>query len=326
MSNLLTTDDFWLLYLKRQRTKEEHAKLWQFINNGWGCSYGFGIARITHYVSVGNEHAINPAPDISDDEYQKHISSIKRNIYYNNYYDTQGEKHPCHNRVFDDEVGDIDVYLDNDNYINDVYGTDDIDVDDDDGVYEKLDLKDNFDPYGDGRIRDPPNRTEYLCDYLQRTLNHTGIQPEFCIPLSYYLCDLDYRVIKGVPFNRQSCNDEHIIFPYNISKITHMWKGKSPLTKYGNYSRKWLLLGELTSGYTIDNKIKYFYLWSRCSGDKFGLTDYVILHICNNYNMLINGAVKTCDRRRLGIPSPSSSHPSSSLFNHNHHEQEDKTN
>jgi len=42
--------------------------------------------------------------------------------------------------------------------------------------------------------------------------------------------------------------------------------------------------------------------------------------------MLINGAVKTCDRRRLGIPSPSSSHPSSSLFNHNHHEQEDKTN
>jgi len=317
MSDLLTTDEFWSLYIKRQRTREEEIKLNRFIYNGWGCSYDYGIARITHYIHIGNEFDVNPildTPDEKEEEYQDNIHHIKRQEYYESYCKTHGEPHPCHNRVFDNEVGDIDYSLDNDNYTNDVYSVNDIE-NHDDVVYHELNLNDNFDPYGDGRNGTTTDRVEYLCDFLQRNLKDTGIQPEFCMPLSYYLCDMDYRVIKGVPFNRQSCNDEHIMFPYNISKITHAWKGKSPLDKYGKYTKKWLLLGQLTTGRATDNNTKYFYFWSWCIGDKFSLRDHITLHICDNYNMLINGALNTCDRRRLGIPPPSSpAFPSSSSF------------
>jgi hypothetical protein len=305
MSNLLTTDEFWSLYTKYNRTKEERVRMNQFIVNGWGCSYSYNFGRNVHFISIGNEHAVLTASDITDEKYQEYTRETKLNEYYDSYYNTHLEQHPYRNRVFENEVGDLNENnLNNSEYLNDNY--DAVDIDDIDGKYEELDLICNVDPYSNSRNGKLTQKAEYLSEYIERKLKHTGIHPEFCVPLSYYLCDHDYRVIKGVSFDRQSCNDEHLIFPYNISKILCAWKGKSSPDKYKMYSKKWLLLGEIDSNYETDDnndkKVKYFYFWSRCTNENFTFMDTITLHICDNYNMLINGAIDVCDRRRLGIP------------------------
>lgn len=111
--------------------------------------------------------------------------------------------------------------------------------------------------------------------YLDRGLNELGLR-DFKYPLAYYT-EENYRNIPTVDLNRQDNDNSCKNFPHNISKVIAKRPGE-------NDGAAWILVGQLEN-----NSFFYFHAW--CDYTGFDCKGGITLHICDDYDLLINNAL-----------------------------------